>query len=403
MILLVDCNSFYASCEQVFNPKLANQPVVVLSNNDGCVIARSKEAKALGIPMGAPAFKWRDFFHRHNVHALSSNFTLYGDMSARVLDVLSSFGYPMEIYSIDEAFLHADQADLKAIRDKIYKWTGITVSVGSGPTKTLAKVANHIAKRGSGTFALKEINAALKNYPIEEVWGIGRRHTKKLHSYRIRTAYDFASQTDAWIKKNFTITGLQTAMELRGIPCFQLDSAPSPRKSIVSSRTFKSTISDREEIGRALSAMCTLAAEKLRHDCLQAASLTLFIATSPFSDYHSSSASATLAHPTDSTPELISQMKVLLKQIFKYGLEYKKGGVFLSNFSCNNAPQGDLLTEAVRNPALMQVLDHVNDKYGPSTLYSAALHPQSKRQNLFLNHSPQYTTSWDDIIKINVK
>ena len=406
MFALIDCNNFYASCERVFNPKLVGRPLVVLSNNDGCVIARSKEARKLGIPMGAPAFKWRDHFTRHNVETLSSNFTLYGDMSARVFDVLATFGLPIEIYSIDEAFLLLEGAiDPQLIRDKVYRWTGIPTSVGVAKTKTLAKVAAHIAKsQGLDTFTIDDPTLHLRELPVNEIWGIGARLTKKLASLRVHTAFELVNQSDTWIKKHLTISGLQTVYELRGTPCFNLDDTPERRKSIVSSRTFSSEIADRIELERALSAMVTRAGEKLRLEGVQAAHLTLFLATNPFSKdpYRSFSQSITLPHPSSDTPYLITQTKRLLDQAHSPTLSYKRGGVLLSDFNEGDAPQLDMLDSDPNRASLMHVLDHINAKYGPLALHSAAIHPQPKRAQTVSFHSPQYTTAWNDIVKIRI-
>lgn len=406
MFALIDCNNFFASCEQLFNPKLMNRPLVILSNNDGCVIARSKEAKKLGIPMCAPAFKWRDHFARHKVETLSSNFTLYGDMSARVFDVLATFAFPIEIYSIDEAFLLLDGCfDPQIIRDKVYKWTGIPTSVGVAPTKTLAKAAAHIAKsRGIDTFTLTDPAEHLKALPAGEIWGIGRKYAKKLAGMRVHTAQEFIDQKDTWIKKHFTVHGLQTALELRGIPCFNLDETPEKRKSIVSSRTFKTEITDLEELKSILAALATRACEKLRADKLMAGHLTLFLATSPFSKepYHAHSLAATLPHSTNDTPHLISQVKALIDQVYSPELSYKRGGICLADFADQEASQFDLISKDPNRAALMHVLDHVNAKYGPGALHSAAAPARPRRVEEVSFHTPQYTTSWDGIIKIHI-
>ena len=235
-IALVDCNNFFVSCETVFNPKLRGRPVVVLSNNDGCIIARSQEAKALGIPMGAPIFKWRDFLERQRVTVLSSNFALYGDLSHRVMEILSYFNPNLEIYSVDEAFLALDgiadpEAHCRHIREKILQWTGIPVSIGIAPSKTLAKVANYKAKRDpalQGVYAPTNFMPILKEFPIEEVWGIGGRLSLSLQRRGIYTVADLIAKDDLWIRKHLSVVGLRTVWELRGLSCLSLDEAPCP-------------------------------------------------------------------------------------------------------------------------------------------------------------------------------
>ncbi len=276
-IALVDCNNFFVSCERVFNPKLRNVPVVVLSNNDGCIIARSSEAKALGIPMGAPFFQWKEFLERHQVYVFSSNFTFYGDMSHRVMQTLSLLNPDMEIYSIDEAFLFlkttGDPVEFcHQIRDAVLQWTGIPISIGIAPTKTLAKIANKDAKKNhslKGVSLLVDpvaIEQRLKILPVEEIWGVGRRLSIRLAKQGIYSAYELKEQQDSYLRSLLSVTGLRTAWELRGIPCFSLEEQPSSKKSIMTSRSFGFHVETIETLEEAVSSFTSRGAEKLREE-----------------------------------------------------------------------------------------------------------------------------------------
>ena len=278
MFALIDCNNFYVSCERVFSPKLDKKPVVVLSNNDGCAISRSNEAKALGIPMGAPAFKYEKIFRKNNVQVFSSNFPLYGDMSSRVMSILSKFSPNIEIYSIDEAFLKFDgfenydlQSYCEEIKKTVEKWTGIPISVGIAPTKALAKVSNRIAKKfPNQTKGVYLINSeekrikALKWLKIQDVWGIGFRHTERLKNIKINTAYNFINLQDNWVRKNMSVVGVRLKKELEGNSVLDLEEVRSPKKAIATTRSFKGTITDYEKIKERISTFAVCCAEKLR-------------------------------------------------------------------------------------------------------------------------------------------
>jgi DNA polymerase V len=314
---LVDCNNFYASCERVFNPAIAHRPVIVLSNNDGCVIARSNEAKALGFKMGDPCFKVRPVIEKHGVAVFSSNYTLYGDMSQRVMQTLEQFSPEVEVYSIDEAFLNLagfpldELADRAAtIRRTVRQWTGIPVSVGIGPTKTLAKAANHLAKKiphAGGVWIIttpEERQESLSRLPVGDVWGIGRQWARFLEAHGIGTAVDFAAQPDSWIRKHLNVIALRTATELRGTPCLPLELAPPPRKALVVSRMFGRKLTDFEPVKEALVAYVTRAGEKLRRDKMVARHMQVFLHNSPFATaeaYFSNATSFQLPHPTSDT------------------------------------------------------------------------------------------------------
>lgn len=401
MYALIDCNNFFASCEQLFNPKLQGNPVVVLSNNDGCVIARSAEAKKLGIPMGAPAFQYRSLFLEHNVTTLSSNFVLYGDMSKRVMDTLRTFEFPLEIYSIDEAFLFLPEADPKLghlIRDKVMQWTGIPISIGIAPTKTLAKVANKLAKKGPGVVSFPSAEAAapsLKTFPIEDIWGIRRRHKKRLYSYGVRTAADLKKRSDAWVKRYMTVTGLRTVWELQGTPCLSCQDVQPERKSIVSSRSFGCKITDPTALKEALSTFLARATRKLRRDHLKAQFLVVFISSDT-----TTSAAKHLPLPTAYTPDLSAHAHALLEEIFKPGKEYKRAGVMLGELSHENATQCDLFAndpKAEHKQALMTSVDAINRRFETPMVTFASEGIAKKWQGLRSHRSPLYTTSWDDL------
>lgn len=411
-IALVDCNNFYVSCERVFNPKLWNRPVVVLSNNDGCVIARSKEAKALGIPMGAPAFQYLDFFRKHDVVTCSSNYALYGDMSKRVMEVLSSFACDMQVYSIDEAFLVLDDKDLenraREMRRLVYQLTGIPVSVGISTTKTLAKVANHFAKkddRYDGVFILKDL-ALLRELPVKEVWGIGRQITLKLAGQGVRTAWDLSQANDQWIKKNLSVVGLRTAWELRGVAAIPLNEEPPPKKAIMSSKSFGRPLTELTDIAEALSSYTARAAEKLRAQNGVAGYLEVFLMTNPFQSekYYGNNVHIVLQQPTDYTPTLISAAKRGLKHIFREGLSYKKVGIMLGGLGARECFQQDLFAPPGdgRQEMVVKVVDKMNQRRGRKVMRWAAegtLQPWKMKQHQLSN---RFTSRWEEILKITI-
>jgi len=408
MFALVDCNNFYASCERLFNPKLKNRPVVVLSNNDGCVVARSNEAKALGIPMGAPEFKWRSFFLHHNVAVLSSNYTLYGDMSFRVIKTLETLSMPMEIYSIDECFLTFEGNNAlnwaKEARALVVQWTGIPVSIGIAPTKTLAKLANKLAKKGEGVHLIdKPTPTLLKNCPIDDVWGIGRRYVAKMSAYGIRTAYDLTTRDDIFLKKKLTVVGLRTAWELRGIPCLDLESEPPIAKSCVVSRSFKKEMTAHAPLLAALSTFAAKGGEKLRRQKLQAGYLSLFIASNRFKDtpYYANSAAFTLPVNTNDTPTLIRYARELLGKVYKPEHSVKRAGLLFADLSHTTSDQLDLFATKP-NSGAMEALDRINKKYGRRSLFMAAegIHPAHRYR--MENKSQRYTTNWDEIPSIKI-
>jgi DNA polymerase V len=400
---LVDCNNFFVSCERVFNPKLRNRPVVVLSNNDGCVIARSKEAKALQIPMGAPAFQHRQTFLRHDVAVLSSNFSLYGDMSERVMTTLEEFGFPIEIYSIDEAFveLPSDIPETigKEIRSKILQWTGIPISMGVGVTKTLAKVGSDLAKkRDDGVFFLNDPPTVLSKLPVQDVWGIGGQTTAELNRFGIRTAGELTQQSDSWIQKHFSSALLRVVLELRGTSCLSLEEIPAPKQGIVSSRSFGRLVETLEELKEAVASFIAIAAEKLRRQQLLASHLGVFIVGK---DRIARSASSPLSVPTSYTPLLITQAHYLLTKLYQQG-SYRKAGVMLNNLGPEEENQLDLF-EAQPPENLMPLMDDINRRKKKRALFFAAegTDPSWKPQSN--SCSPHFTTQWNELLKIKIK
>ena len=332
MFALIDCNNFYVSCERVFNPNLNKKPVVVLSNNDGCAISRSNEAKALGIPMGAPAFKYEKLFKKNNVKVFSSNFPLYGDMSSRVMCILSKFTPNIEIYSIDEAFLKFEgfeNYDLESycqeIKDMVLKWTGIPISIRIAPTKALAKVANRIAKkfpeRTSGVYLIDSSNKkenALKWLKIEDVWGIGFKHAKRLKNIKINTAYDFINLEDNWVRKNMSVVGLRLKKELEGKSVLDLEEVRSPKKAIATTRSFEGTITDYEKIKERISTFAICCAEKLRSQNSNCNSIYVFIRSNKFQKNKTQYRNGILMTIPFSTNSNMIISKYALKALKKY-------------------------------------------------------------------------------------
>ncbi len=417
MFALVDCNNFYASCERVFRPDLIGKPVVVLSNNDGCVIARSNEAKALGIPMGAPAFEYQALFDENKVHVFSANFALYGDMSQRVMEVLGEYSPDMEIYSIDEAFLKLtgfERYDLQdygnQMRRKVTKWTGIPISVGIAPTKALAKVANRIAKKfpeqTNGVYIIdseeKRIKA-LKWLPVEDVWGIGRQHTKRLNAIGVKTAYDFTQLDEVWVKRHLTIVGLRLKYDLQGIPTIELEDV-QPKKNIATTRSFDKNYTEFSQLQERVSTFAVSCAEKLRrqHSCCN--SLMVFIHTNGHRKdlpQYSRNIVVKLPYPTNSSIELSKFAIQALKRIFKSGYRYKKAGVIIQDFTPENATQLTFFENSdSRHVPLMQVMDRLNASYGQQKVRLGSQDTKRiwkmKQERL----SPRYTTKLSDIITI---
>lgn len=415
MYALIDCNNFYASCERVFNPTLNGVPIAVLSNNDGCVIARSNEAKALGIPMGAPAFEYEALFRRHKVKVFSANFPLYGDMSRRVMSILSNFSPQQEIYSIDECFLNLSGIDLDMhsyglqMKGRVEKGTGIPISVGIAPTKALAKVANRIAKKFAnetqGSYVIdteeKRIKA-LKWLKVEDIWGVGRRNSKKLYSIGVYKALDFVNLSEAWVLKNMTITGLNLQKDLRGIPTIEMEH-PEKKKSIATTRTFETDIRSFDEVRERITTFTSICAEKLREQKTLCTRLVVFLETNRFKEYDTQyypSILIKLPFPTNSTLELIKFANAGLKQIYRSNVGFKRGGVILSHFVDSTQYQASLFYNSnPKHKRLMEVMDTLNNKYHKDVIRIAS-QDERKHKMKQVHLSKHYTTDIREILRV---
>lgn len=418
IIALVDCNSFYCSCERVFNPSLNNKPVVVLSNNDGCVIARTDEAKALGIAMGIPVFKIRELIKKHKVHVFSSNFTLYGDFSARVMQTLNEFSPELEVYSIDEAFLSfKSMTEKQAIElsheivQRVYKYTGIPISVGLGSTKVLAKAANRIAKKykvqTKGVHSLlqpEKKRQSLINFPVEDIWGVGRKSAAKLNSYNIKTAWQLSQANEKLVQKLLGIHGRRIIKELNGQMCLSMDVIFEPQKSILSSRSFGNPIQKLEDLEQAVANHITTASEKLRRQGSVAGFISVFIRTSPYKNapQYFNSATLNLETGTCVTHKLIHKSFALLKTIYKPGYDYKKCGILLGDLKQKGPNQMSFFeaSDSPKEEALMQTLDRINNYYGKNTLKYAAAGTNPFWKMLSEMKSQGYTTRWSELMAL---
>src|SRR5690554_885533 len=419
MFALVDCNNFYASCERVFNPLLNGKPVVVLSNNDGCVIARSNEAKALGIPMGAPAFEYAKTFENQKVNVFSSNYALYGDMSSRVMNLLSEFTPEVEIYSIDEAFLKFIGFELFSLQDigetmrhRVTKGTGVPISIGFAPTKALAKVANKIAKkfpeRTKSVYVIdteeKRIKA-LKWTKIEDVWGIGRKHTKRLQAVNVFNAYQFTQLHDDWVRKEMAVVGLRLKHELEGKPTLDLE-IKKRKKMIATTRSFEKSMTKFDDVSERVATFTASCSEKLRKQNSHCSMVMVFIHTSYFrkdQPQYSNKIVIKTDFPTNSTIELNHYAQKGLKAIFKDGYHYKKAGVIVMGITPNNETQLSLFnTSNPKHQPLMSVIDKLNKSYGNNKIKFAnqSLGRQWKMKQEKL--SPCFTTNINDIINIKL-
>ncbi len=413
MFALVDCNSFYASCERVFRPDLNQAPVCVLSNNDGCVIARSSEAKALGIPMGAPAFKWQSFFRQQQVMIFSANFPLYGDMSARVMNILAESVPEMEIYSIDEAFLDvsgfsANTQFAKTLREQVLNWTGIPVSIGLAPTKTLAKIANHLAKKEAslgGVMSLENPTKTvdiLKKLPVGEVWGVGRRWEKSLQINGIKTVYDLQQVSTTWARKHYSVVMERIVCELNGEPCIKTAN-PERKQQIIVSRSFRERVSEPDQMRSLVVGYISRAVEKLRADKSIARGISVYIHTSPFNandPHYSNMRSMDIGNYSADTAVFAKAANWLLKKIYKPGYRYQKAGVMLYDIRPEDNNQLSLLdSETVydsKSTARMQVLDAINQRYGQQMLRLGS--ESQQRWYMHQEHlSPRYTTQWNEL------
>ncbi|PPR38504.1 MAG: DNA polymerase IV 1 [Alphaproteobacteria bacterium MarineAlpha6_Bin4] len=416
MFALADCNSFYASCERVFNPKLKNKPVVVLSNNDGCIVARTNEAKALGIKMGEPLFKAQKTIKKYNVKVFSSNYALYGSMSNRVMKILEQSFPNIEIYSIDEAFMEISSLKKNYnyykyainVREIILKWTGIPISIGIGETKTLAKIANYIVKNNSkinGVFDITKIKnkkKILEQIKVEEIWGIGNKISKLLIKNNIKNAYEFTQKDNRWVRKNINILGLKTKMELNGIPCYELENNFKLRKSCCVSRSFGKKIKSLKDITEAVSAYITRAAEKIRNEKLVSNNINLYIRTNPFNknpkEYYANSISISLDYPTNDTITLNKKTLIGLNKIFRKGYLYQKAGVILSGLEAENKDFHLFKEDNERKKTLMSAFDYINQRYGKNSLHIASEGIEKRWLMKRSRCSSNFTTSLKDLL-----
>ena len=417
---LVDCNSFYVSCERVFDPSLENRPVIVLSNNDGCAVSLSKEAKVLGIKVGTPLFEIADLVKKHHIKTFSSNYTLYGDMSRRVMETLSAFSPEIEVYSIDESFLLFNGLPVdfeqygRLIKRRVRQYTGIPVSVGIAPTKTLAKLANRLAKKYphyegvldlSGT---KDMDRYLQLVKVEDVWGIGRRYAKKLYRHGIETALQLKYLGDDWVRKYLGgIVGLRLAEELRGHSCLSLEQVPPKKQEIMCGRTFRKPVETLKELEEAVSTYITRAAEKIRRQQSNASLVHVFILTNHHKKnepQYGNSAVYKLPVQSSFTPEIIRCAVKLLHIIFKPGYRYKKAGVMLSGLVPENECQFNLFAAkpSPERMQLMKAVDKINGRWHRNMVHVAAsgIKPRwiMKREML----SNRYTTNWNELLVIKI-
>lgn len=420
MFALVDCNNFYASCERVFQPSLNKQPVAVLSNNDGCVIARSNEAKALGIPMGAPAFKYQEMFKKNNIHVFSSNYALYGDMSARVMNLLAEFTPDIEVYSIDEAFLKLEgfeknfnlQAYGLQMRKRVEKGTGIPISIGIAPTKALAKVANKIAKKFSTrTQSVYWIQTeeqrikALKWTSIEDVWGIGRQHAKRLQDIGIENAFRFTQLPDQWVRKQMSVVGLRLKKELEGIPTLDLEEVQN-KKAIATTRSFDHTYEDYEYIKERVSSFAVSCAEKMRKQQSCCNVVMVFLKTNKFQanePQYGRSLAIQTPYPTNSSIDIVKCAIQGLEKVYKKGFKYKKAGVIVMGLSPEDSLQLNMFHHAnPKHQALMKKIDYLNKSLGQQKVKFACQDLSQLWKMRQERLSKRYTTKLSEIMEIKL-
>ena len=419
MVALIDANNFYVSAERLFNPKLRRKPVVALSNNDGCVVSRSNEAKVLGIKMGVPLFEIRDLVIKENIHVFSSNYTLYGDLSDRMMKIIASIVPEIEIYSVDEAFV-----DLRGypedtlhdlgtrIRSTIQQWIGLPVSVGIAPSKVLAKVASKLAKKGSGVCSLishPRIEEALRSFPVEDLWGVGRKYAAKLNKHGVFTAYQLSVQPKAWVNKLMTVNGLRIHQELNRMPCIPVERFIAKRKAIGSAKGFGEAISTLTELKEALSTYTSSCAAKMRAQGHAASVMTIFVQTNFFNKHdqqYSGFKTITLPSPTTLSPVLIRYANHALKEIFRSGLKYKRVGVLLTGFVPESTIQQDIFDSVIDRSKLASIqktIDRINTRYDRNQLWFACQGLNTKRWKMKQEKlSPSFTTSIKDILVVRV-
>lgn len=420
-IALIDVNNFYVSCERAFNPKLKNIPVVVLSNNDGCAVARSNEVKALGIGMGAPWFKFKDLARQHGIVAYSSNYALYADMSNRVMSILRHYSPDQEVYSIDESFLDLTSFQSRdlityahAMRLRILQWTHLPVCVGIGSTKTLAKLANHCAKKrphmngvcNLNALPVSEVNHMFAEIDVGEVWGIGRQLAPKLKALGIQTVFDLKQANPERLRQQFSVVMEKTIRELNGTVCIEMEEVSPPKKQIVSSRSFGHPVRDYNSLAESITLYISRAAEKLRKQHSYTSSVYVYIRTSPFKEnesFYSNGLTIAIPTPTDNTMQLVNVALWGLKQIYKPHYNYAKAGVMLSELVPVQGVQADLFSQVQVSPKstkLMQTMDGINKKMGKESIKLASegfTRPWKMKQE---NKSPCYTTKWEELVNV---
>ncbi len=416
LFALIDCNNFYVSCERVFKPQLNQKPVVVLSNNDGCIIARSNEAKQLGIGMGEPFFKVKEIIDKHQVSVFSSNYTLYGDMSRRVMETLCEFTPDMEIYSIDEAFLdlsgyaNIDLDDYgRKIQSTVKQWTGMPVSIGIARTKTLAKIANHLAKksqRACGVLNLAYspwLEKALKAVPVEKIWGVGKSFAKLCASRNIETAFDLRNADLDWVKKHRGVMGLRTVLELRGESCIDLEQTAPAKKGICVSQSFCRKVTSLDEMKEAVATYTTRAAEKLRKEKKCAGAISVFVKTNLFKtneQRYVNSHTIELPTHTQDTSTLIEHGFAALHLVYRDKCNYKKAGVILSQLANNENVQLNLFdtNDHTKSKHLMEAIDSINQQHASNTIGYASSGIEKPWIAKFNHRSQRYTTRWDELL-----
>lgn len=421
---LVDVNNFYVSCERVFNPKLEGVPMVVLSNNDGCAVARSAEAKSYGVKMGEPWHKLKDLAAKHGILAYSSNYTLYGDMSQRVVEVLSTFTPDLEVYSVDECFLRVESVQHlyssttelgQQIRQRLKKWLGLPVCVGFGPTKTLAKLANHMAKKISGFDGVCDLHSIPRPKRVElmsqievgEVWGVGKRIAVRLQDMGIHTVLDLRNAKPAEIRKQFNVVMEKTCQELRGISCIDMEYIAPDKQQIMSSKSFGRPVTDVEDLCEAISVYVTRATQKLRAQHSLASGLYVFLRTNPFNPdapQYSANQHITFGVPTDDTRVIADRAIQLIRYLYREGYVYKKAGVMLTGLTDAANQQTDLFTDTEaqnKSAQLMKAMDEINSRFGRDSVICASSGYNRTWSMKCSNRSPKYTTCWDDLPFLN--
>ena len=407
---LMDCNNFYASCERVFNPSLKHRPIVILSSNDGCVIARSNEAKAIGIPMGAPYFKYRGLMTQSQTAVFSSNFTLYGDMSARIMSLLPTFTSQFEIYSIDEAFLKLDflsSAELIShalfIKQQVFRFTGVPVSIGIAPTKTLAKVANYVAKKKTleGVFSVtnQNVDEMLAALAVDDVWGIGRKLGEKLRQRGIHSALDLKRTPPVLMRRQFSVIVEKIVHELNSYSCLALQDV-EPKQSITSSSSFGTKITVLSSLKEAVASHCAKAWAKLRAQGSLASGIVIFLKTSKHDDkqpYYKNSVTLGFDSPLNDTGLMLQKISPAVESLFQEGVRYNKAGVILLGLVKAGSLQQDWVSPSINRDELMQIVDKINTKYQKKTLFYAAEGTQQNWQAKKERKSPHFTTNWKEL------